>query len=180
MGIFPAPWSVKTPTDIASHETGEGGVLAVREDGWQGSQTCANRWPKGLCRIGGVGKVQEGAQRPPDVHICLQIRKCPLPFIEGAASPMLTYGNILPQTSCQRWAIDPCRRHGGSACELHHAHRCLPRSDRLSHMPVPAAGERGGEARVWLNGQDFGKPTASVRRSPRSRQKKPIVDLRNP
>lgn len=32
MRIFPAPLCFKTPTEIASHEVGEGGVLAVRQD----------------------------------------------------------------------------------------------------------------------------------------------------
>ena len=70
MGIFPTPWNVKTQTDIASHEAGEGGVLAVRQDGsGKGQSARADRRPNGL-QDRRAGKVQEGAQRPPDGRIC--------------------------------------------------------------------------------------------------------------
>ena len=72
MGIFPAPLRVKIPTDIASHEAGEGGVLAVRQDGsGKGRSTRADRRPNGL-QDRRAGKVQEGAQRPPGGRICAE------------------------------------------------------------------------------------------------------------
>ena len=70
MGIFPAPFCFKTPTDIASHEAGEGGVLAVRQDGYgKGRSARTDRRPNRL-QDRRAGKVQEGAQRPPDGRIC--------------------------------------------------------------------------------------------------------------
>ena len=70
MGIFPALLCFKTPTDIASHEAGEGGVLAVRQDGsGKGQSARADRRPEGL-QDRRAGKVQEGAQRPPGGRIC--------------------------------------------------------------------------------------------------------------
>ena len=70
MGRFQAPLRVETPTDIASHKAGEDGVLAVRQDGsGKGRSARADRRPNGL-QDRRAGKVQEGAQRPPDGRIC--------------------------------------------------------------------------------------------------------------
>ena len=78
MGIFPAPLCFKTPTDIASHEAGEEGVLAVRQDGSsKGRRPAQIAGPTG-CRIGGLGRFRKGrSARLTDVF-AQQIHKCAL------------------------------------------------------------------------------------------------------
>lgn len=132
MGIFQLRCASKPrPTSPATRQGRVGFWPSARTAMARGAAPAQIAGPTG-CRIGGLGRFRKGrSARLTDVF-AQQIHKCALPCIEGATAPMLTHGDLPPQT-CQRWPIDPCRRDGRGACELHHAHRSLPRSDRLRH-----------------------------------------------